>query len=98
MRKDKMDTVYYWISGMAAIFIMIVVYFTITAPIMTLAEFFTNATANLSTSSNVETLNDRVKMMWNLWPIVLGVGIILIIIMAAQKKEYHEEYSYGGGY
>lgn len=78
-----------WIYGMVALFIAIVVYFAFT-PFMTTLTNTAASTGNFTTqtinTSFHQTLTRNMNM-WDFWPVVIGVVVLILIFIVASKDD-----------
>lgn len=88
MRGDVWE---FWIFGMVAFFIAIIIYFTITPFFETLITTVTTGGVGNFTTTAINTSYHRTVTytftLWNLWPLAVGGLVLLLFFIAASEEE-----------
>lgn len=90
----KGQVVLVWIIGMLTIFVIAMLYFVFVPLIgQDIGDRFSNLTDDFdqSSSSNVKTIIDRVRIFFPMALLIIAVGVIIYMVAAMQREEPHAD-------
>ena len=84
LHADQRGSAFAWMTILISIFIVILLWVVLTEPIDQVTTAFEN---RMPTDNAVSTFN-ALKMVWNIWPIILIIFLVIYGIMNSLKREY----------